>query len=116
MRASAGKTSGQTAASAIVRTPPATTAGTAPTSAAAAPADGPLRERDAGEQGADGGRAAEQAEPGRPRVQHGAGEERQQGDCAAEEDGEEVERDRAEQDRRLANQVQPAEHVRDRRR
>ena len=50
-------------------------------------------------------------EPDRPDLEHVAGEERQQRDGAAEEDCDEVERDRAEQHGRPANEAQAGEQA-----
>ena len=60
---------------------------------------------------ADRDRAPQHAETERPGVQDRLREERQQRDGAAEEHGEEVERDRAEDDRRRADQADPAEQA-----
>ena len=60
---------------------------------------------------ADGRRAAQHAEARRARVEDRAREERQQRHGAAEEDGEEVERDRAEQHRRAADEADAGEHA-----
>ena len=62
-------------------------------------ADRPSREDDAGNESSDRRRAAEDAEPDRPGVEDVLCEEGQEGHCAAEEHGEEVERDRTEEDR-----------------
>ena len=58
---------------------------------------------------ADRRRAAQDAEPDRPHLEDVAGEERQQRDGAAEQHRDEVERDRAEQHRRPADEPQSGE-------
>ena len=58
---------------------------------------------------ADRRRAAQDAEADRPGVQHRLGEHRQQRDRAAEQHGEQVEQDRAQQDRRVADEADAAE-------
>ena len=65
----------------------------------------PAREHQPGEQRAHGRGAAQQAEADRARVEDRLREHRRERDRAAEQHGEEVERDRAEQDRRAADEV-----------
>ena len=74
-------------------------------------AERPARQADAGDERADRGGTAQHAEPERARVQDRACEQRQQRDRAAEQDGEQVERDRSEQDRRRADEANPAEQA-----
>ena len=76
------------------------------------PPSGLRASRIAGDQRADGDRAAQHAEAERPGVEDRLCEERQQRDGAAEEHREEVERDRAEHDRRRADEADPAEQAR----
>ncbi len=59
------------------------------------------------------GRGAQHAEPRRPDVEDVAGEDRQQGDPTAEEDGEEIERDRAEQHLRAPDEADAADEAGD---
>ena len=68
------------------------------------------REDQPGEQSAHRGRAAKQAEPDRARVQDRPREDRRERDRAAEEHGEQVERDRAEDDLRAPDEADPGEH------
>ena len=70
---------------------------------------GELGEHQAGGDGADGEHAAQHAEAGGPDVQDVAREDRQQRIDAAEQHGEEIERDGAEHDR-LGHQVAQARH------
>ena len=70
-------------------------------------AERPPGEHHARDQRADGRRAAQDAEPLRAGVQDRAREDRQQRDRAAEEHGEEIERDRAEQHRRPPDEADP---------
>ena len=77
------------------------------------PAHGPAREDDRRAQRADSRSRAEHAQAGRPDVEHVLREDGQQGDGTAEQDGEEVERDGAEQHGRAADQPHAAEHARE---
>ena len=61
----------------------------------------------------DGGRGAEHAETRRPDLEHVTGEHRQEGDRAAEEHGEEIERDRAEEHGRPPDESDAAEDARE---
>ena len=73
-------------------------------------ASGRADEQEPAAHGADGRRAAQEAEAGRARCARiDLREHRQQRDGAAEEHGEEVEQDRAEQDRRAADEADAAE-------
>ena len=80
---------------------------------AGVPSDGPAREHDRRAQRPDSGSGSEHAEAGRPDVEHVLREHGQQRDRAAEQDGEEVERDRAEQHGRPAHEAHAAEHARE---
>ena len=71
----------------------------------------PAGEADRTDQRTDGDRAAQHAEAERADVQDRLREQRQQRDGAAEQHGEEVERDRAEEDRRPADESDPGEHA-----
>ena len=64
-----------------------------------------------GDQRPDGGRRAQQAEAGRPHVEDVLREDREQRDGTAQQHGEEVERDRAEQDVRPPDEPNAREHL-----
>ena len=76
-------------------------------------AHGPARHDDRGDERADGGRGTEHAEPRRPDLEHVTGEHRQEGDRAAEEHGEQIERDRAEEHGRPPDEPDAAEDARE---
>ena len=73
------------------------------------------REHDSGGERADGGRAPQHAQPERAGVQDRAGVEGEQGDRAAEQHGEQVEADRAEDDRRRADEADAEQQALERR-
>ena len=66
-------------------------------------------QHDPGDERADRRRAPQHSEPDRPDLEDVAREERQQRNGAAEEHGDEVERDRAQQDRRAAHEPEAGE-------
>ena len=71
----------------------------------------PPDEEDPGEERADGGSAAQDAEALRADVEDRAREHRQQRDGAAEQHGEQVERDRAQDHRRVADEADAGEQA-----
>jgi len=76
-----------------------------------ATAEGAARKADARDERADRGRAAQDAEPERPGVEDRPGKQRQERDGAAEQDGKQVERDCAEEDRGRSDQPDAAEQA-----
>ena len=74
---------------------------------------GRRRDHERGAERTDRRRSTQHAETRRPDVEHVSGEHRKQRDRAAEQHGEQVERDRAEQDGRLAHESDAAEDARE---
>ena len=68
---------------------------------------------DRGAKSAGGGRRAQDAEPGGPDLEHVAREDGQQRHRAAEQDGEQVEGDRAEQHGRPPHEADAAKNARE---
>ncbi len=69
------------------------------------------RDRERGDERADRRRSAQEPETGRPDLEDVLREDRQQRDRAAEEDGEEIERDRAEQHLRPPDETDAGENL-----